>query len=119
VQKAEQFPHDNTYADVFVNWRCEVFVGCADPHYELAGSFGLGTAALVIMATSYVNPLGLGRLINLRYANHPDDPMSNALIQTLKQELTPALCGQDGAQPCVYQDPIAYRQLEVYRRHYR
>jgi hypothetical protein len=96
-----------------------VFVGCADPHYELAGSFGLGTAALVIMATSYVNPLGLGRLINLRYANHPDDPMSNALIQTLKQELTPALCGQDGAQPCVYQDPIAHRQLEVYRQHYR
>jgi hypothetical protein len=119
VQKAEQFPRNNTDADVFVNWRCEVFVGCADPHYELAGSFGLGTAALVIMATSYVNPLGLGRLINLRYADHSDEPMSNALIQTLEQELTPALCGQDGAQPCVYQDPIAHRQLEVYRQHYR
>jgi hypothetical protein len=119
VHKAEQFPGNNSHADVFVNWRCEAFVGCADPHYELAGLFGLGTNALPIMASSYVNPLGLGRLINLRYANHDDEPMSNALIQTLKQELTPALCGQGGAQPCVYQDPIAFRQLEVYRQHYR
>lgn len=119
VQKAEQFPRNNGDADVFVNWDCEVFVGCADPHYELAGTFGLSTGALVVMATSYVNPLGLGRLINLRYANHGDESMSNALIQTLKQELTPFLCGEDGAQPCVYQDPIAHRQLEVYRQHYR
>lgn len=119
VHKVEQFPTRNGDADVFVNWRCEMFVACADPHYELAGSFGLATAALPLMATSYVNPLGLGRLINLRYANHDDEPMTNELIQTLKQELTPALCGMDGAQPCVYQDPIAHRQLEVYRRHYR
>jgi hypothetical protein len=118
VHKAEQFPTSNTNADVFVNWDCEVFVGCADPHYELAGAFGLTTASLPIMSTSYVDPLGLGRLINLRYANHADEPMSNGLIQLLKQELTPALCG-DGAQPCVYQDPIAHRQLEVYRQGYR
>ena len=119
VHKAEQFPTNVSHADVFVNWRCEAFVGCADPHYELSGSFGLASGALPIMATSYVNPLALGRLINLRYANHDNEPMSNALIQTLKQELTPSLCGQGGAQPCVYQDPIAFRLLEVYRQHYK
>jgi hypothetical protein len=119
VRKVEQFPTRNGDADVFVNWRCEAFVGCADPHYELAGSFGLATVALPIMASSYVNPLGLGRVINLRYAHHEGEPMNNELIQALKQELTPALCGPDGTQPCVYQDPIAHRQLEVYRQHYR
>lgn len=118
LHKAEQFPSHNSDADVFVNWDCEAFVGCADPHYVLAGAFGLSTSTLPIMSTSYVDPLGLGRLINLRYANHADEPMSNDLIQALKQELTPTLCGTDGAQPCMYQDPIAHRQLEVYRQHY-
>lgn len=118
VQKAEQFPRDGD-ADVYVNWDCEAFIGCADPHYEMAGAFGLGAFSVVVMSTSYVNPLGLGRLINLRYANHAGQPMTNALIQTLKLELTPSLCGADGHQPCVYQDPLLHRQLEVYRRNYR
>lgn len=118
VQKAEQFPR-NGDADVYLNWDCETFGGCADPHYEMAGLFGLGTVAVTLMSTSYVNPLGLGRLINLRYANHGGEPMSNGLIQTLEQELTPSLCGDDGAKPCVYQDPIPHHQLEVYRQHYR
>lgn len=90
-----------------------------DPHYELAGAFGLGTFALPVMSTSYVNPLGLGRLIHLRCGNHSEEPMSNALIQVLREELTPSLCGSAGAEACVYQDPIVHRQLEVYRRGYR
>jgi hypothetical protein len=45
--------------------------------------------------------------------------MSNALVQTLKRELTPSLCGDSGTHPCVYQDPIVHRQLEPYRLHYR
>jgi hypothetical protein len=44
--------------------------------------------------------------------------MSNALVQALRQELTPSLCGDGGGQPCVYQDPIAHRQLEIYRLGY-
>lgn len=118
VQKAEQFPPSGD-ADVYVNWDCEAFVGCADPHYEMAGAFGLGSFAVVLMSTSYVNPLGIGRLINLRYANHGNEPLTDELIQALKQELTPALCGEGGDQPCVYQDPILHHQLEVYRRHYK
>lgn len=116
VRKAEQQPRNNSDADVFVNWNCEVFRGCADRHYELAGSFGLGATSLPIMATSYVNPLGLGRLINLRYADHGDEPqVTDELIEVLKQELVPPLCGAAGDRPCVYQDPILHRQLEVYR----
>ena len=118
VQKVEQFPRDGD-ADVYLNWDCEAFVGCADPHYEMAGNFGLLTVAVVLMSTSYINPLGIGRVINLRYADHATEPMTDELIQTLKQELTPPLCGGDGDQPCVFQDPIVHRQLEVYRRHYQ
>lgn len=118
VHKAEQFPRDGD-ADVYVNWGCEAFVGCADPHYEMAGTYGLGAFAVSVMSSSYVTPLGLGRLINLRYANHAAEQMSNALIQTLKAELTPSVCGASGDQRCVYQDPILHHQLEVYRRAYR
>jgi hypothetical protein len=121
VQKAEQFPVDGD-ADVYLNWECEpgdVPPACADPHYQLAGEYGLGTGTVPIMSSSYVDPLGLARLVNLRYANHSTEPMSNALVQSLERELTPSLCGDGGAQPCVYQDPIAHRQLEPYRLGYQ
>lgn len=118
VRKVEQFPRDGN-ADVYLNWACEPFVGCATPHYEMAGAFGLNAFSVVVMSSSYVNPLGLGRLIHLRYSNHGGEPLTNELIGTLRQELTPQLCGTDGAHPCVYQDPITHRQLEVYRRNYR
>jgi len=120
VQKTDQFPALGD-ADVYVNWGCELRGTepvCSEPHYEFAAPFGLGTGTVPLMSTSYVDPLGLARLVNLRYANHDGEPMSNALIQTLRHELTPSLCGDDGAQPCVYQDPIAHRQLELYRLHY-
>jgi hypothetical protein len=72
-----------------------------------------------LMSTSYVTPLAVARLVNLRYANHAGEPMSNALVRALERELTPPLCGDGGDQPCVYQDPIAHRQLEPYRLRYR
>jgi hypothetical protein len=118
VHDAEQYPSRSSDADVFVNWGCEPFAGCAEPHYELVGGFGLGTATVSLMSSSYATPLGLARLINLRYARHADETMSNALVQTLKQELTPRSCGVGGAEPCVYQDPIAHRQLEIVRDGY-
>jgi|GEM_PF-2559720 len=121
VQKADQFPNLGD-ADVFFNWGCEMTASsptCAEPHYEFAGPFGLGAATVALMSTSYVNPLGIARLVNLRYARHADEPMSDALIQTLRQELTPTLCGDGGTDPCLYQDPLAHRQLEPYRLGYR
>lgn len=121
LQKKDQFPSLGD-ADVFLNWGCEVSTpsqSCAEPHYEFAGPFGLGVATVPLMSTSYVNPLGVARLINLRYARHADEPMSNALIQTLRRELTPAACGEGGSDSCVYQDPLAHQQLEPYRLGYR
>jgi hypothetical protein len=120
VQKADQFPVDGD-ADVYLDWGCVTGVPdtvCAEPHYQFAAPFGLGTGTAVFMSSSYVDPLGLARLVNLRYANHASEPMSNALVQTLRRELTPSLCGGGGAQPCVYQDPIAHQQLELYRLGY-
>lgn len=70
------------------------------------------------MSTSYVNPLALARLANLRYGRHGSEPMSNALIQTLRQELPPLACGNSDAEPCIDQDPIAHRQFERERLGY-
>jgi hypothetical protein len=117
VNKTEQFPADGD-ADVFLDWGCEGIDLCADPHYQLVAGYGLGVGTVAFMSSSYVNPLGLARLVNLRYANHAREPMSNTLVQTLKRELTPSLCGPGGDQPCTYQDPIAHRQLEPFRLHY-
>ena len=119
LRSAGQFPASVADADVFVNWGCEPLAGCGDLRYELAGGFGLASGPLPLMSTSYVTPLGLGRLINLRYAGHGAEPMSDALIATLARELTPPFCGASGTEPCAYQDPIAHRQLEVYRRGYK
>jgi len=120
VHKADQFPVDGD-ADVYLNWGCEVGEvppACAEPHYRIAAAFGLATGTVPFMSTSYVNPLGLARLVDLRYANHGAEPMSDALVQALKQDLTPSLCGDGGGQPCVYQDPLAHHQLELYRLGY-
>ena len=117
VRKAEQFPVDGD-ADVYFNWGCEGPEVCADLHYRGAGVFGFASGTLPLMSTSYITPLGLARLANLRQVNHAAEPMSDALVQALKRELTPALCGADAALPCVYQDPIAHRQLELYRLGY-
>ena len=118
LSKTEQFPADGD-ADVYLNWGCETLGECAERHYEGAGPFGLGSYTLPLMSSSYVNPMALARLIHLRYSNHGGEPLSNALVQTLRQELTPARCGADVAQPCVYQDPIAHLQFELNRLHYQ
>jgi hypothetical protein len=121
VRKAEQFPADGD-ADVYLNWGCEEGTlppTCADPHYEMAAAFGFGAGPVSLMSSSYVNPLALARLVDLRYAGHAAAPMDNALIQALERELTPSLCGDTGDQPCVYQDPIRHHQLEVYRLGYK
>jgi len=120
VHLAEQFPVDGD-ADVYLNWGCEVGQippACAEPHYLLAAGFGLGTGTVSFMSSSYVDPLGLARLVDLRYTNHRAEPMTDALVRALMQELTPSLCGDGGGRPCVYQDPIKHHQLQLYRLGY-
>jgi hypothetical protein len=121
LHSEDQFP-DQGDADVYLNRGCKLTRGepiCADPHYQWVGAYGLSAATVSLMSTSFIDPLALTRLVNLRYANHATEPMANTLIQTLKRELTPSLCGADGAQPCVYQDPVVHQQLEIYRLHYK
>jgi hypothetical protein len=121
VHATDQFPVDGD-ADVYLNWGCEAAElppACAEAHYEMAAGYGLGAGPVPLMSSSYVNPLGLARLVNLRYAGHAAEPMDDALVQTLKRELTPSLCGDDGGHACVFQDPIRHRQLEVYRLGYQ
>lgn len=111
VHKDEQFPGDGS-ADVYFNWDCRTLGPCADPHYQLSAAFGLAVGALPLMSSSYISPLAIARLVNLRYAIHASEPMTDELVSALQRELTPALCGDDGAQRCVYQDPILHHQLE-------
>lgn len=119
LSKNDQFPAAVANADVFLNWECLFFGDCAPVHYECVATYGLATVTLPIMSTSYVTPLALARLINLRNQNHAGQDMTNQLVATLKSELTPSRCGSSRHDRCVYQDPIEFELLEVYRLHYK
>jgi len=48
-------------ADLYLNWGCkgvQVQV-CAEPHYQIAGAYGLGSGTMPLMSSSYIDPLGL------------------------------------------------------------
>lgn len=115
--KTEQFPANG--ADVFLNWGCGGYKeSCGEPHYRVVGGFGLSEATDPIMTTSFITPLAVARLVNLKNVRHPQEPWSNELVAQLQSDLTPPKCGT-GKEACVYQDPIANRQLEVYRLNYK
>lgn len=123
--KVTQYPPNTSDADVFLNWGCDRgLIGpnpgpCATPHFEWSFWFGLDFGTISVMEPSWIAPLAVARLVNLKNERHAEEPWSNALIAQLKSELTPSLCGSSQTEPCVYQDPFAHRQLEVYRLHYK
>jgi len=124
--KVNQYPPNASDADVFLNWGCDQGpLGprpgqCATPHFEIAGAFGLGAGTMFAMETSWIAPLAVARLVNLKNSRHANESWSNELVARMKQELTPRACGPDGSSICQYQDPFARaaEQLEVYRLGY-
>jgi hypothetical protein len=118
LSKNDQFPATGN-ADVFLNWECLLFGDCAPLHYECVANYGLLPVTLPIMSTSYISPLALGRLINLRNGLHAGVAMSNQLIGALRSDLIPSRCGSSQHDKCIYQDPLVFKFLEVYRLGYK
>lgn len=122
-----QYPPNAADADVFLNWGCDhgpygPHPGqCATPHFELSADFGLAVGTDLVMQTSWIAPLAVARLVNLKDSRHASENWSNELVARMKQELTPRACGLDGSSICQYQDPFAHaaEQLEVYRLGYK
>jgi hypothetical protein len=103
-------------ADVFFNWGCDGSGACAERHYEASGNLGNGT--LPLMWTSFIAPLSVGKVVNIRNSRYADQPLSNELIARIKSDIAPRRCGVAQDEPCRYQDPIAHGQLETYRLGY-
>ena len=76
--------------------------------------------------TSWAAPVVLSRLLHLRATVLADQPWSDALLADLRQQLTPADCQAFSADfpqlfsagQCKLQDPLFYRQHEVFRQGY-
>lgn len=76
--------------------------------------------------TSWAAPVVLSRLIHLRATALADQQWSDALLADLREQLTPTSCDRWTAQHpqlftdgrCKLQDPLFYRQHEVFRQGY-
>ncbi|WP_434390076.1 hypothetical protein [Melittangium boletus] len=80
--------------------------------------FGVDIFPITQTTTSWITPLALSRFIHARYALFPDQAMSNALISRIRETLTPAVCPEQAAGTCAYQDPLKHGQLEAVRLGY-
>jgi hypothetical protein len=86
----------------------------------MADGFGTSVSpALAGISTSSAAPLALARLVNLRESKHAGAPFDDALIATLRDELTPRACDAMPEQRCLAQDPLAHGQTEDLRLGYR
>lgn len=119
LSKTGQFPVNNAGADVYLNWGCVGYPpSCSEPHYQAVGDIGMSQGTVPIMSSSYITPLAVARLVYLRNVYHPQEPWTNDLVAQLQSDLRPPKCGA-GRDPCLYQDPIAHRELEIYRLGYK
>jgi hypothetical protein len=106
-------------AELFISSGCAISMDdCGRWAQVVVNSLSLSMIPLGMGQPSWVSPVALARFISLRYERHASEPMSNALIATIKDEMRPAKCGADGSQRCIVQDPIRHHQLELYRLGY-
>ncbi len=70
--------------------------------------------------TSWLAPIALSRLIHLRMSSMAGEPQNDALIQRLKQALTPEGCSYEPRDRglCKLQDPAWHKQQEIFRLGY-
>jgi hypothetical protein len=108
-------------ADIFLNTGVEQerpFQWNTTPLLQL-DAFGLSLEPITIPTTSWVTPLLLARLINIRYAEFPTRSFDDALIADIFDKATPAACPTQMQGRCAYQDPSLHGQLEAVRLGYR
>lgn len=108
-------------ADVFLNTGVEPrrpFQWNTTPLLQLDG-FGLALEPITTPTTSWVTPLLLARLINIRFGTFPTRSFDDALIADIFDKVTPTSCPTQMNGRCAYQDPALHGQLEAVRLGYR
>jgi len=83
------------------------------------GEFGIDHFPITAPQTSWVTPLALSRLINLRYGTFANRTMDDSLIADLFRSVTPTSCPGLPGSRCVYQDPLLHGDIESVRLEYR
>ncbi len=107
-------PPDPADADIYVNAGCSDLGVCRSLRpLSLSLQYGMGRAAFPLPQSSFVTPLALARLADLR--RRPpfrERPFDNALIDDLIVTLQTG-CGD--AEPCRFFDPLLHGQMERFR----
>ncbi|HWU94408.1 MAG TPA: hypothetical protein VN029_02350, partial [Sphingomonas sp.] len=108
-------------ADIFLNTGVapvRPFEWNTTPLLQLDG-FGLALEPITVPSSSWVTPLLLSRLINIRFSTFPARPFDDALIADIFDKAIPASCPTQMDGRCAYQDPALHGQLEAVRLGYR
>lgn len=117
------FQSGRAYVDLFVNFGFEGsredFRDNGSPIMKTS-SIGMAYYPLNHKATSWTAPAGLNRIIYIKNSLYPDQPLTDTLIQQIKDKLTPMGCTYhpEDQGRCKLQDPARYKQHELARLKY-
>jgi hypothetical protein len=108
-------------ADIYVNtgvMPTRPFAYGETPLLQL-DTYGVGLFPISAPTTSWVTPLALTRLINVRYSQFDGQAMSDTLVQQVLAGAVPARCADQPGGRCHFQDPLLHGQVEAVRLGYR
>ena len=114
------------WIDVFINFGIipiRPFPFNSTPLME-TDMLGLDSYPITSMQPSWASPLALSRAIHIKNTEFPDRLLDNLVIEQIKEKMTPQTCNysnwafSDYEGKCKMQDPLLWRQHDVYRLHY-
>ena len=85
---------------------------------------GLDSFPITSMQPSWACPVALSRAINIKNTEFPDSMLDDLVIEQIKEKMAPQTCNysnwelSDYEGKCKMQDPLLWRQHEVYRLNY-
>ena len=114
------------WIDVFVNFG--IVITRPFPFNEtpvmVIDSLGLSYLPITSVTTSWAAPVALSWAINIKNSEFADAVLDNLLIEDIFNKMTPKVCDYSNwlfdeyENKCKIQDPLLWRQLEVYRLGY-
>lgn len=81
--------------------------------------YGLDAYPITAPQPSWMAPLAVSRMINLRYGEFAGRTLDDKLIAELFARAVPAACPDQPQQRCRYQDPLLHGQIESVRLQFR
>jgi len=81
---------------------------------------GLDSYPITSIQPSWATPVALSQAIYIKNIQYPDDPLTDAVIIAIKDQLTPMGCTfyPEDEGRCKVQDPLLHRQQELFRLNY-